>query len=79
MHEKYGLRQLDSQVLIEAFLGERDEDKEALRNGKIQQETLALERVEEQPEQIRVISAEASPWYCRGIESYPITPEENKE
>lgn len=79
VHEKYGLHHLNCQMLIDAFLGAHDVERGSLRNGKLQEAALVLERIKEQPAQASVIPADASKWYRRGIESYPVELKENRE
>lgn len=79
VHEKYGLRRLDYDRLLEVFLQEPALTQEAAHKGPIGPEALVPERVEDHAGQAQVIPANASPWYRRGTEHYPLGPEEQED
>ena len=81
VHEKYGLRHLDRERLIAAFIGHvSDEghtavgshDTELLRRKRVRMHDLTLRRVSQEGDASRVVPATVSPWYRVGSESYPV-------
>jgi hypothetical protein len=80
VYEKYGVRHVDGERLIAAFIGPVEDPPrqgasqvEALVSGKrLRKDALHLQPVSPEGDLPRILPADASPWYRPGTESYPV-------